>query len=490
MADQYRHGAWGFLGESRSEAATKVVTAPVYICAAPVHMLADYEGKVNRPIQVTSYPDAVRKVGYSRDWKSFGASEIVSAHFQNGIEPIGPVYLINVFDPDTMRGNTQETVSVNLIGGTGRIPNDKIIRNTVNIAGMIENVDYFLDYDTGKGELIIRDIGGSLSSPVTVQFYEADPSQVTEAEIIGAISGNGDATGVFAARYLYQMYNVVPTILAAPGWSHMAEVGAALRANAQSINGHWNAFVYDDLPAEDAAQHGIDKIVAIKQQMGYRGENEAPNWPRAKKNGKIYHLSTIHVVRTMQTDRQNNGIPYETGSNKPIDIDALCFEDGTEILFDQEQANSLNASGITTAIYWGGRWVLWGPHTGNFFYNSDNDVRGIFEPYMRMLYYILNSFQLVEGPEVDRPMDRRLKDAILLRWQSRLDGLANIGAILYGKIDFRPEDNVTSDLINGDFLFDIELTVTPPAKSIGARVSWTDKGLRAYFDELQEVSGL
>lgn len=481
----YLRGTYGNIGDSRSQAATKADTAPVYIGAAPVHVLEDYSTKVNAPIRITSFTNAVRQVGYSDDWRAFSLCEPIDAHFNNQVEPIGPIYLINVLDPDTMRLTTSTTLSVNLIGGKGTMVAPTAIRNTITITGKNENVDYFLDYDYKKMAYIITDIGGSLTSPLSVEFYEVDTSQVTAATVEGSVTTAGDASGIHAVKYVYLNYNIVPTVMAAPGWSHIQSVGETLKSVGNKINGHWYAFIYEDLPCDSAALHGIDKIAAVKEAMGYNNYNAKACWPCTLKNGKVYHLSTLSVVRAMQTDRANNGIPYETGSNKQIDINGLCYSDGTPLQFDSEQADSLNMVGITTAIYWGGMWKIRGNSTENFSYNSDNDVRGIFEPYMRMLQFIVNSFQLREGPQVDKPMDRRLKDAILARWSAIFDGYRQRGALLYGKIAFRPEDNITSDLIQGNFLFDIEVTVTPAANSIGCNVAWTDKGMTAYFEELE-----
>ena len=483
LADQYLHGSYGFLGDSRADVASKVSTLPVYFGTAPVHLLPDYSGTINEPLLIHNRTEAVRKVGYSSDWSSFSLCEVIEAHFSNSIEPIGPVCFVNVFDPDTMRGTTEQTVSVTLIGGRGTIPNDKIIFSSVTIDGKTLDTDYLLDYDTGTDALIVQSIGTGLTSPVDVKFYEADPSQVAAADVIGGQSVMGKYTGVSAVNLVYQRHNMVPTLLAAPGWDHIQAVAEEIAARSQKINGHWYAFGMTSLTGDkdDATLQTID---AWKTANGYNEESAKCMWPFATKNGKIYHLSTIAVVRTMQTDAQNRGIPFETPSNKPIDIESLCHTDGTLIEFDKSQANELNAKGITTGIFWGGGWVLWGGHTQKYSYNSTNDVRCIFDPYMRMLYYVVNTFQLRYGDDVDKPMDRRLKDRILSDVQEWLDGLETVGALLYGKIRFEEEDNVTSDLIQGDFLFDIEVTATPPAKSITARVSYTDSGLSIYFGEV------
>ena len=157
------------------------------------------------------------------------------------------------------------------------------------------------------------------------------------------------------------------------------------------------------------------------------------------------------------------------------------LEDGNTIEYDQIQANELNSKGIRTATYWGGRWVLWGGHTGEYEYGKDMDKRNVFDCSVRMLQYIANTFQSRYGNLVDRPMNRAMVDTILNDMQEWLDVLMAQGKILHGLIGFEEASNPTSDIIEGDFVFDIATTTTPPGKSLTAKICYTSKGLNVLF---------
>jgi hypothetical protein len=273
---------------------------------------------------------------------------------------------------------------------------------------------------------------------------------------------------------------MIPTILDAPGWSHIPNVDAALKAAAQLINGHWYAWVNSNL-VTDSNANTIEEAKTWKANNGYDGAGEAPCWPMAKNGSRKFHLSTLTTVTMQMVDFNNDNIPYETPSNKPVDITGVILADGTELIYDQPQANDLNSKGIRTVTYWGGRWVLWGPHTGAYEFGKDMDPRDKFDCNVRMLYYLLNDFQQRYGIEVDKPMNRARVDTVLNDYQERLDNLVNRGALLYGKIEFTESSNPVSDIVEGDFDFDIATTTTPPGKSITAKLQYTTQGIDVLF---------
>ena len=115
-----------------------------------------------------------------------------------------------------------------------------------------------------------------------------------------------------------------------------------------------------------------------------------------------------------RVDLSHDGVPFESPSNKEIMATSQYFgEDSKNRGFDQETANKLNEKGITTACFWGGRWVLWGPHTAAYKYNGSMDARAIFDVNIRMLEHITNSFQKDHGTEIDSPMTPQDKDSVL-----------------------------------------------------------------------------
>jgi hypothetical protein len=242
-----------------------------------------------------------------------------------------------------------------------------------------------------------------------------------------------------------------------------------------------------DIPLEDSAAAPVDTIAKAKAWRtanAYVSRFCKAYWPMALGNaGDVYHLSTLGVVEMMRADFSHNSVPMETPGNKQVAITAQYFGGGSENRgFDQQTANELTSCGISTAVFWGGRWVLWGDHTAGYAYGGDYDATAIFDVNVRMPFHILNSFQIEWGASIDEPMTRALAETILNREQSKLDALASMGALIgEPKIEFLESENTEADLMNGDFRWDVRATPTPPFKSGAVYVSYTDEGFKSYF---------
>ena len=116
-------------------------------------------------------------------------------------------------------------------------------------------------------------------------------------------------------------------------------------------------------------------------------------------------------------------------------------------------------------------------------YGADVDPRAIFDVSMRMLMHITNDFQREWSPRIDEPMTRALKDEIINREQEKLDGYVSMGALLgEPQIVFLESENSTTDIMNGDFRWDIAVTPTPPLKSASVYVAYTDAGFSVYYE--------
>ncbi len=480
----YKHGAFADLMATQDFVAPKgVATLPVYFGRLPVHQLLTFEDKVNEPILVKSFNDAVTKCGYNdNNWAEFDLCEAIYAHFKNDIQPIGPIVLVNVLDPATMV-TPDKTATVTITNGIGYIENDKVILNTIEITGKILGTDYSAVYTTDGAKVLITDLKGALASPVNVTFNEVNPDSVTKTELIGGVNATtGVRTGISVIDLVYLIHNMVPTIIDAPAWSHEPDVDAALKAAGQKINGHWYAWVNSNLDATSGTgAETISEATTWKSTNGYDGAGETPCWPMAKNGAKLFHLSTLTTVTMQWVDYNNGNIPYESPSNKPVDITGMCLADGTAVVFDQVQATDLNSKGTRTLSYWGGRWVLWGPNTGAYEYGKDMDIKDKFDCNVRMLYHLANEFQNRYGILVDGPMKRAMVDTILNDYQKFLDGLITSGALLYGVIQFNETSNSDSDIVEGDFTWDVATTTTPPGKSLTAKVAYTIKGFNVLF---------
>lgn len=493
MANTYLYGAYGHLGETVAQSAVQAGTVPVYIGTAPINLVRNFKDikGVNSPLKLNNYVDAQRKLGISPDWQRFTLCEVMEAHFNNSIGNIGPIYVINVLDPDVHKKSAETTQTLTFVNGRAEFVSDTIILDTFTLVDKEEDSDYNLDYNYTNNKVVVTSANASdpLTGTINASYYEIDTSAINASNIIGGVTANGEYSGMGALKLLYQEQYQVCNLLAAPGWSHEPAVYNALISAAQKINGHWDAFVCADIPLVNANGDKVDtitKAVDWKKANGYSNERSKVCWPQGMDNtGRAYHLSTLAVVETMRADFSHDSVPMETCGNKQVQLIKQYFGEGSKNRgYDQQDANDLTSNGIMTLIAWGGNWVLWGDHTAAYSYGADVDPRAIFDVSMRMLFYITNSFQREWSPKIDKPMTLQLKDRILNREQEKLDALVARGALLGNpEILFLESENSTTDIMNGDFRWDIAATPTPPLKSATVYVAYTDAGFSAYFED-------
>ncbi len=486
----YKHGLYGELSGSKATNAAKAGSVAVYIGTAPINQISSYGEKalVNMPIKIENMSDAKSTLGYSDDWGKFTLCEAIAAHFNNPVGNVGPIYVINVLDPATHKAAEKVTTQLT-VSGTAEIKGGDIILDTVALSDMVEGTDYTISYDANKEAVVIKFADSVDAETVSCTYEKIDASKITEADIIGGTTEDGQYTGLDAAKMLYQNHNVVLNMLAAPGWSHIPAVYRAMLNTVQKLNGHWDGFVNADIPLVDdkgAAIDTIAKAVAWKAANGYTSERSKVYWPKIKgSDGKVYHLATVGQATMLRVDMGHDSVPFESPSNKEIMATRQYFgENSKNNGYDQTTCNGLNEKGITTACFWGGRWVLWGPHTAAFINGGSTDPRAIFDVNVRMLMHITNGFQLRHGTKIDAPLTPQDKDTILNAEREQLDTLCGIGALIgTPTVEFIESANPASDMMNGDFVWDFSATPTPPFKSGTARVSYTDEGFSAFFGE-------
>lgn len=623
----YKHGTYGQITKAKVKNAVQIDEAIIYFGIAPVNLIRGYAdaGIINYPVKLTNLTNAMAKVGYASAWEKFSLCEAIAYHFNNSIGNVGPIYVINVLNPDIHRAADQTKQTVAFTNGVAYVVSDEIIIDTFAINGKTEGVDYALDYDFASGRLVITALKNDLSGNVEVAYYKVDVSAVNESTIIGVKTSSGIYTGIAAVTLLYQDLSVVPDILAAPGWSHIPNVYKALVSAAQQINGHWDAFVLADIPlqfdvisnynvasasqgdvpatekwyelndnvysiseddhvapgkgyytiaaevqtpaSENPSEEGwyertgesgayvytlsqdtepdgektyctvtataitnadpgdnpasegwyvttdnvtytktadtyvvtgttyyeavtsttlvdtIEKAKKWKSDNGYASGTSKVCWPQVKSGSDIFHLSTVVAATMLRVDGENDGVPFETPSNKQIMATKQYFgATSTNQGYDQQDANELNEVGITTIINWENMFVVWGPHTAAYTYGGSMDASYIFDNNIRMLMYCSKGFQKRQGVTIDKPMTPAAVESVVISEQDILNSLKTVGALIGDPvIMFLENENSVSDMINGDFVWHIEATPTPPKKSATVKVTYTDEGFSAFF---------
>ena len=473
----YKHGIYGELVPS-GESISTTKTVPVYVGTAPIHRIRKENRVINKPLLIRNIEQAQSKLGYREndDFKKFTLSAVAFAHFSNKIEPIGPIVVIIA---DTIKGAESVTKDISIINGVGTIEDDALI-DSVIISDKEIGTDYKLKYNaSGKLEILGDELGETLS--VTYKKIEVS---ITSADIVGMYDEEDEVrTGIQAISDVYEELNLVPAITAAPGFSHLKEVEQALVKNTSKITDRWEAICYTDIDSDVATSR--EEAIEWKNKNSYNATCEKTCWPKFISGGKEIYASIVAIVRKLQTDNSNGDVPYETASNKPIDIDGLIAK-GKKIKFSQEKANELNEKGITTAIYSAGKYVLWGPHMSNFEYGVTDAIEEQFDVNIMMNKYLLNDFILRNIDIIDKPMTRHEIDSLLNSEQIILNSYVSAGELLYGKITFESENNKRSDLLQGDFTFDTLVTNTPPGKSITQRVKTSSIGIDTLYGEDDE----
>lgn len=485
----YKHGTYGEFAGSIGGVATQSETCAVYVGALPVNLVRGYAeaGVVNNPVKLTDLANVRRKVGYSPDWTAFSLCEAIKVHFDNADGNAGPIVVINVLDPATHKKSGNTTASLAFVNGRATIKSDTIILDTLVLADKVEGTDYAVSYDWQRGDVVIESIGTTaITGTVQATYSEVDPTAIDKDDIIGGVTNAGVYTGLGCVELVYSEVGLVPNLIVAPGWSHEPTVYEAMIAAGTKINGHWDAFVLADIPVSSTVGT-IEAAENWAEDNGYTSERSKICWPQAiSANGEVFHLSTLYAWCMLLVDASHGGVPMETPSNKPVPVARQYFgANSTNKGFDQQRANELNAVGISTVVFWGGAWMLWGGHTAAYKFDDVTDNRAIFDNSIRMMMHITNSFQKEWALTIDKPMTLALAQSILNREQEKADALVAIGALIGAPVVlFEQSENPTSELVEGNFVWDFAATPTPQFKSGTMRVAYTDAGFTSYVGEV------
>lgn len=493
---EYLHGALAEWQANGNRVSTESEGTIVVIGTAPVQTLALASGEtynVNKPVLVHNIAEAKKCFGYSDDWAAYTLCEAMHHFFET--KGVGPLVLINVLDPTKAahKAGTATTVTKTPVNNIITIADaESAILESVEVKTTdeqpvvkVKGTDYAIGYNSAKKTITITGITSLGTNPLTITYNTVNAAGVSSDDVIGSTDDLGTNTGIYAVKNVYQLTGMIPAYMIAPGFSSIPAVHEVMCANSQKVNGHWDMWMFVDMPIADGSTPlTMNTAVTWKNTNGYNRENETVYFPMAAgTDGKKYHLSVLAAANFLELLSENEGIPYHSASNTdaPIIEKLWLGETGVNKVFDDEIINEkLNKNGIASAAFVGGRWAIWGAHAAD--YSQDNaDSVNVAETNRMMLFYICNDFQARRPVDVDRPMTANDIASIVSEEQNRLDALKAMGALIYGEASLDAESLANSDVYSGDFVFEFRVTTTPLAKSLKAIVSWVDDGFSTYF---------
>lgn len=479
----YKHGVY------TSETPTSIVPPvnttgglPVVIGTAPVHLATDRVA-ANKPVLCYTYAEAVAQFGYSEDKKAYTLCEAVKCMFS--LYNRAPMVLINVLDPAVHKTAVTNS-EINLTDKVAKIEAAVLLETLVvkkASAGqpLVKGTDYEAEYNDDEQVVVTALEGGEIASATSifVSYDKVDASKVSADDIVGGIDvSSGASKGLECINEVFTETRLVPGTILAPGWSDNPEVGAVMKAKAGNINSCFKAITLNDVPTGTVKKY--TDVPSWKDQNNYTDTSQVLCWPMVRMGDDIYHMST-HLMGVMaQVDSANDDIPYESPSNKSMQINGLCLADGTEVSLTLDQANYLNGQGIVTALNFLGGWKCWGNRT--CCYPSNTDPKDAFISIRRMFNWHAQTFIQTYWANVDKPTNKRLIQTLLDSENMRLNGLAAQQIILGGRVEFRQEENPTTDLLDGKIKFHTYLTPPVPAREIDNVLEFDPDYFSALFE--------
>ncbi|MCP4747300.1 MAG: phage tail sheath family protein [Desulfobacteraceae bacterium] len=467
----YKHGVYVSEQQTSIVPPRRISAAlPVVIGTAPVHQVSEGSWPVNTPVLAYTYQEAVAAFGYSDDWENYTLCEFFKAFF--GLYGVGPVVVINVLDPAAHRFTFSETKSFSnnaLTLENSGLLSDPIVKDAESSADneIIYNIDidYSVDRQTGVITRLENSVIG-IDTKVTIDYTHIDPGAVTTEDV---------CKGLEKIETVFPKFRLIPGQIVAPGWSHNSGVATVMAACASKINGLFDAVSIVDI---DNSVTDYTLVAKNKKLKNLCRKNQIVCWPKVCLDGKEYWMSSHIAGLIAKVDADNSDIPHSSPSNKNLQIDS-AVAGGSEVWLSLEQANSLNAQGIVTALNFVGGWKCWGNRTS--VYPSETDVKDAFIPIRRMFNWIGNTLITTYWQKVDFPITRRLIETVVDSANIWLNGLTAREYILGGRLEFAEDENPATDIMDGIIRFHCYITPPSPARQIEFILEYDPAYLQTLF---------
>ena len=227
-----------------------------------------------------------------------------------------------------------------------------------------------------------------------------------------------------------------------------------------------------DIDSGETGCRVYSKLLPAKNGAGCNSIHAMALWPCVVSGSKKFWYSAVMAACTAYLDASNDDVPNLSPSNKLFGITGTVLADAVytegkgwdkEVKLDQQQGNTVNSFGITTAINVGG-WRTWGNRSAC--YPASTDPKDAWFCCRRFFSWWGNSFILTYFQKVDDPMNRPLIESICDSENIRGKSYAAQGKCAGASIEYREVDNPVTDILNGKVTFRTHLAPYTPAEDI------------------------
>lgn len=466
----YNHGV-RILENPTSLAAPILGTAAfqVVVGVSPVNLAEEPYKSTNVVKLAYSLPEASAAVGYSKNLKDYNLNQSISATFAKFA--VAPIALINVLDPKKHKTQIPKTncpvdALQAIVGIEGILLDTLVVEN--GSTTLQEGKDYITGFDdSGYAVITLLESGaGAEAATLSVSGDKIDPSQITNADIIGGYNvSTGKESGLELIRHVYPLFGMTPGLITSPGYSKDPAVASVMAAKCLKINGLFTCECIVDLDCTAAGATKYTDVKTVKEKSGFVSEHMEPVWPKVRIGDEVYYYSAIYSALIAYVDASNDDVPNLSASNKPLPITGLCLDDdaNSEIVVDQEQANTVNSFGVVTAINFNG-FRSWGNNSAA--YPMTTDPKDRWFCCRRFFSWWGNSFILSYFQKVDDPANTRLIEAVCDAENIRGNSYAAQGKCAGARIAYSEDENPITDILGGKIQFHQYLAPYTPAEDI------------------------
>lgn len=452
-----------------------VGTAPAWAVTSPAVAPA-----VDSPALVSSATDAAN---FGPVVRGYTIPYALSAIQEQGA---GQAIVVNVFDQTKHYSSVTATAYTFDSGGhinLGHMGVSAVVV-TSDPAGTtyVEGTDYTLD--AVNGILMLASSGGSIAagSTLLVSFEYADPSKVTDTDIIGAVTG-GVYTGLQALQTTYGTMGFFPKVLIAPGFSQSADVASALEVMANQLRA---IALVDSAPSTPVAT-AISNRGAAGQAFDTSSNRSVLCYPQQQ----FYDSGLVPTGVTLNNSGAPVTTPFNATSVGPYSqwvAGAIAAKDLAKgywwspsntqvegilgpdvslyasVVDSDSDVNNLNAQGIVTVFNaFGTGFRVWGNRSASYPTSTSPDN---FISVRRTMDVIEESVELAMLQFIDQPISNALITAILASVNAFLRTLIQRGALVAGSASYDPSQNPANQVAAGQLVFNVDVMPPPPAERI------------------------
>ncbi|MDD1016836.1 phage tail sheath subtilisin-like domain-containing protein [Pseudomonas rubra] len=376
----------------------------------------------------------------------------------------GTVLVYNVLDPSVHKSN--------LVSQPGRFADNDLLQLTHGAlqALAVKSEDGSATYDLGTDYSVdmlsgrVRRLStGSIpvNGSVKSDYTYADPSKVTPADVIGAVSLAGQRSGLLAFQDSYTQFGFFPKIFIAPGFSTLNAVSVELIAAAIKMGG----VTYIDAPIGTTVQ----QVIAGRGPSGTLNFNTSSDrvrlcYPHVKVydqvNGDRLQPLSIRAAGLRAKVDNDNGYWWSSSNKELLGVIGLERPLTARIDDASSEVNLLNENGITTVFnsfgtglrLWGNRTAAWPTVTHMRNFENVRRTKDIIDESIRY-----SSLQFVDMPVTDSLIDS-IVESVNLFMRKLIGDQALIGAECW----YDPARNPQTEVEQGHLLFNYKLTVPLP----------------------------